>query len=274
MYQEITFYLLERPRSVSDMIRDLTDKDLSNIPEERSDQIPRIAGNWFREGSGYLWRLEDAGILHDRGRKYMIDRERFTELFVQSLDLQKVFPGHENIGEEAELEDAYSEFLDDYTLGGLKEELEEDIFQGITMAEIFQYHTWEEVLMAEEESDRRIAKRSLILDFWSSVHFSLISSIFKSREKNITDTLSEDRDHYFRWRKRRQRLNETSEGLGQKIVSQSGLEEDYHDRIVDSLGDKGAVMDEDETELLADVYLMAMNEGTELFEEYARYDHD
>ncbi|MDY6777266.1 MAG: hypothetical protein SVU32_01250, partial [Candidatus Nanohaloarchaea archaeon] len=93
MRDTILFFLLEGPKSISDMIRELTEKELSEYADKRQDQIPRIAGNWFRDG-GYISELREEGLIKDTGRQYAINKWSFTDRFVEQAGILQQFPEH------------------------------------------------------------------------------------------------------------------------------------------------------------------------------------
>lgn len=283
MESEILFYLLEQPRSVSDMIRALTRKELSDDADERAEQIPRIAGNWFKEGSGYLWRLQEEGKMRDVGRKYAVEREWLVDTFLERLGVPHCFDGFETRGREAPLNDAYASFLPDYRYGDLWQAVYEDVFQGERMAGLFAFDTWASPLFEPVADGRRILSRSLVLDFWSSVHLCLISSILVSRHDQLTG-LIDTGGEYFHWRNRRDRLEETTDAFREKVVGtlfpaaeremDGTFTDDRADAIASAFGTDGPVLPEDAAEVLAHVYLLSLEDGVGLFRQYSRYDHD
>lgn len=283
MEREILFYLLERPRSVSDMIRDLTEKELSDDAEERSEEIPRIAGNWFREGSGYLWRLREAGLIRDMGRRYAVERGELARRLLADLNADACFPHIDVHGDTAEVTDAYEHLVSVRTWGELKRRMRDEVLEGDTMADLFAFGTWRDILLDPVEDDRRVARYELGIGLLPAIHFIIVSSVLKSR-KTIVQGRLEDGDGYFHWKNRRDRLAATTDVLGDEIAramfpdARRDPEGRYSDTrvqtIVDGFGVVGADLDPDTLDLLADVYLLALDDGPTLFEQYARYDHD
>lgn len=283
MEQEILFYLLERPRSVSDMIRDLTEKELSEDAEERSEEIPRIAGNWFREGSGYLWRLQEAGLIRDMGRRYAVDRDELAERLLAHLDVDGCFPHIDVHGDTAEVTGAYENLVSVRTWGELKRRVRDEVLEGDTMADIFAFDTWRDILMAPVDDGRRIARAELTVAPLPAIHFMIVSSILKSRKTAVQEKIGME-DGYFHWKNRRDRLEATTDALGDEIAramfpgARRDAEGRYRDtkvqEISDAFGVIGADLDPGTVDLLADVYLLALDDGPTLFEQYARYDHD
>lgn len=280
----IRFYLLEQPRSVSDMIEELTSKELSDDAGKRSDEIPHIAGNWFREDSGYLWRLQDKDLIKDQGRQYAVDRDTLVEGLLSSINAQQCFSATEVRGEDAELDDAYSHILPDMTLRDLKSDLKEEVFTGPFMKELFDFQRWKDSLLSPETAEGRIASYRLELGFWPSVHFILLSTILASRKRHITETLEKDEEHYFEWRSRRQALEDSQEALQERLVHEHvpGTEKEEDgtfvpertQKLVEGFQDGPEKLKEDSTEILANLYLLSLNDGVELFNQYSRYDHD
>lgn len=265
------------------MIRALTVKELSADAGERSEQIPRIAGNWFKEESGYLWRLREDGVIKDVGRQYALDRERLAADFVADLDVQRCFPDHHERGKSALPSDAYRDLVGDMTWGGLQRRLAEEVFAGETMQELFRFDLWRETLLQQDEREHRISRYRLVLDFWSCVHYMVLSAVFTSRRRHLTERLNEQ-ESYFRWRNRRQRLDEARDELRHRLVRNCfpGAAQDVDGTYVDDtvqavaerFGRVGPVLSEDAADLLANVYLLSFHDGPALFEQYAKYDHE
>lgn len=270
------FYLLEKPRSISDMIKDITKKELSDDAEGRSKEIPSIAGNWFREGEGYIWKLKEEGLIKDIGRQYQIEIEEFLSRFFSSLGIQKCFPEYPFKGDKAEIKASYSKFIDHETLGEFKGKLISKIFSDETMAEVFEFGRWKDVLLREEENDRRTAKYYISADFWSVIHFILISSILKSRRSRIKEKLR-DGETYFLWRNRKEQLKKIRDYLADRIVErcfpweEGETMSDRTEDMKEAFGEKGVKLDEEATRLLGDLYLFSFNEGEPLFQQLVRH---
>jgi hypothetical protein len=278
----ITFYLLEQPRSVSDMIEDLTHKELGDDPDDRQEAIPRIAGNWFREGSGYLWHLEQDGIVRNSGRRYELDRDELVDRFISDLRLLRCFPDHDVHGDATVLKDAYTEIMPAYTLGEVRQRLKEDVFEGGMMADLFDFERWRDVLLVEYDQEGRIAAYRPVFTVWSAVHYALISSILKSRKSILKEYQQEEA--YFRWKNRREAFAETEDRLRERIISRCfpWAELDYEDRyrdervraVAEGFGKEGANLPGDVLSFLTDVYLMYLDDGVGLFEQRVKHDSE
>ncbi len=276
-------YLLAQPRSISDMIRDLTEKELSSVASIRSKEIPKIAGNWFKKESGYIWELREQGVINDVGRQYALDKEWLVEEFMNDLDLKDRFPAHAERGEAAALEPAYSGFMEEYTYGEFRRELREHLFSGELMADVFEFEMWQDVVTVPETDGRRIALYRPVFSFWSVVHLALLSSIVKSRRAQLTGRM-EERDKYFTWKNRRTRLGETEDALVQKAVHRcfpwaeqdvdGVFMDDRVERIASAFGQLGASLPASTVTFLGDVYLLSFADGVGLFEQRREADTD
>jgi|GEM_PF-5559703 len=278
----IRFYLLQKPRNVSDIIRDLTEKELSGDSDKRRGQIPRIAGNWFRENSGYIWKLKNRGHIKDSGRQYVINRDTLIDDFIKDMKLEACFNDYDVKGDRAELEDAYESLMEDVEFGEYKKKLMERLFSGSTMADIFEFEKWEGILTQDIDCDAKVFTQDLVLSFKSSIHFILTSSIFKSRKSTIEDKI-EGGESYFTWKNRLDRLKENESFLKRKIIKNTfpGKETDSEGRpknapaakLFDAFGESGVELDPNTVELLANMYLLYFKDGVELFDQYSKYDH-
>ncbi len=278
----IRFYLLERPRNVSDMIRDLTVKSLSESADKRRQEIPRIAGNWFREDTGYIWRLKERGHIKDSGKRYIINTEGLIEDLFADMELEKSFKEYDARGEDAMLKDPYRELMGDKTFHELKNSIKEAVFSGEKMARVFNFKKWKEFLTKETGSST-IFKYNLILGFKSSIHFVFISSILKSRKSMIEDKI-EGGESYFTWKNRLDRFKKNEEVLKRKIIKNifpytgtdsNGKPADKEaKKVFDAFDKAGESLDKDTLETLANMYLLFFKDGVELFDQYSKYDHD
>lgn len=283
MQEEIYLYLLARPRSVSDMIRALTDKRLSEDAAERRAQIPRIAGNWFKKESGYLWRLREAGRIRDQGKQWVVDRERLVEDVIAFLGVERAFPTVAVDGDDADVADAYHGLVGVRSLRELKQRLLADVFEGAVMEELFRWDTWGDVLFVPNEDERRIRTVDRVFDTLGTVHLILVSGIVKARRQQIRAAM-EDRNRYFAWKNRMTRLDATADAFAERVVERcfpwAGQEPDgtWQDRrmqrIVDAFGQMGGVVPDETLDVLADLYLLALEDGTGLFEQRAAYGGD
>lgn len=283
MEELIKLYLLERPRSISDMIRELTEKELSSAAEIRSTEIPKIAGNWFKKESGYIWRLRERGVINDVGRQYALNKNWLVDGFLDDLALKDRFPQHAERGDVAELEAAYTDFMPEYSLGEFKRELREHLFSGGLMADVFAFDDWKDVALVPETDGRRISLYRPVFDFWSFVHLGLLSSLLKSRREQLTAQMDAE-ERYFTWKNRRTRLRETQNLLVQKMMDRcfpwadqaadgAFLNEQAED-IASAVGHFGAELPQETLEFLGNVYLLYFDDGAGLFQQRREADAD
>lgn len=283
MEELLKFYLLERPRSVSDMIRDLTVKELSDDAAERSEQIPRIAGNWFKKETGYLWRLRESGRIVDQGRQYAWDKDTLVDGFMKDLGLYEHFPDRAVRSGDAEITDAYGRVTEKWRLEMFQRELRQKLFSGKMMQQVFAFQEWQDALLVPEGDGRRIATHRPLLDFWSAVHVMFLSAVFKSRKSQLR-ALMEERDQYFRWKNRSKRLEKTERAFLEQVIGScfpsveqaydGAYEQEQVQRLVEAFGEKGPVLGEETVELIGDVYLLALHDGVGLFEQQGKHDED
>ncbi len=276
-------YLLEGPRSVSDMLRDLTEKELSSAASLRQEEIPRMAGNWFKEDTGYIWRLREADVINDVGRQYALNKEWLVEGLVAFLGLRERFPEYDVRGETAKVEASYSNFMHEYTLKELKQEVREQLFSGSLMADLFTWEDWRDVMCVADERRNRVQLYRPALPFWTVVHMGFISSILVSRNAQLTE-LMEQEDQYFRWKSRREQLEETTETLVTRSLHSmfpaaerdpdGTFIDDHIQRIAECMKSTGVVLPEKTLELLSDLYLLSFDDGVGLFEQQTRQDED
>lgn len=278
----IRFYLLEGPHNTSDMIRDLTTKELSRNSEERRKQIPRIAGNWFRKNEGYIWELKDEDKVIDSGRRYNINKEGLIDEIINGMKIQECFPEYDVKGENAKLSNAYTKLLSEFTLKDLKEELERKVFTGSKMNRLFDFEKWKDYLLEKTENSKTIFKYQLRFDFMSIIHLILISSILKSRKSRIKEKI-EQGESYFSWKNRLDKLRENEDSLRKKILENSFPWIDLNSNgeptnkelkaVYDSFKEKSVELDEEATKTLTKLYLLYFKDGVELFDQYSKYDH-
>jgi len=283
MEELIKLYLLEQPRSISDMIRDLTEKELSSAAAIRSKEIPRIAGNWFKEDTGYIWTLREAGVINDVGRQYALDKDWLIEGLLADLNIKDRFPQHAERGDVAKLEPAYTQFMEEYTFGAFKQELREHLFSGDLMAAVFAFDAWQDAVTLPETDGRRITLYRPVFRFWSFVHIALLSSIVVSRRAQLTDRMA-DRDRYFTWKNRRERLRETENAFVRRTVhrcfpwaeqaADGGFVDDRVERIASAFGSIGGNLPAATVDFLGDVYLLSFDDGAGLFEQRREEDAD
>lgn len=276
-------YLLERPRSVSDMLADLTEKELSSSASLRRKEIPRMAGNWFKEDTGYIWRLKDEGVITDMGRQYALDKDWLVEEYLELLGVRDRFPEAAVRGDDAAIEASYSNFMHEYTLGELKEEMHDQLFSGNLMADLFAFEDWQDVALEADDRGNRVQLYRPVLSFWTVVHMGFVSSILMSRQEQLTE-LMEEHDQYFRWKARREQLEETTGELVTRSIhsmfpaAERDVEGSFVDEhiagIADAITDTGVVLPEQTLELISDLYLLSFDDGVGLFEQQSQQDDD
>lgn len=278
----IRFYLLEGPHNTSDMIQDLTTKELSSSSEQRREEIPRIAGNWFREKEGYIWKLKERNKITDSGRRYKINKDSLIDEIIGDMDIESCFPEYDAKGENAYLSNSYSKLLSGFTLQEFKKQLKEDVFTGEKMKKLFDPKRWENSLLGRNRNSKTVFKYHLRLDFISTVHLILISSVLKSRKSKIKDRI-EAGESYFSWKNRLDKLRENEDALRKKILencfpetsfsSDSCPENPKGKAIYESFKKEAVELDEKATEALTTLYLLYFKDGVELFDQYSKYDH-
>lgn len=283
MEELIKLYLLECPRSVSDMLRDLTEKKLSGVAALRSEQIPRMAGNWFKKDTGYLWRLQEQGVINDVGRQYALDKDWLVEGFIDVLGVRDRFPEHDVRGGSAAVEAAYSYIMPEYRLNGLKREMREQLFSGSLMKELFAFDRWQDAALIPETDGRRVQLYRPVLGFWTVVHIGFVSSLLVSRWARLTQLMDAE-DGYFRWKQRRERLEETQEALVKRVVhacfpdAVRGVGGEFGDeraqKLADAVREVGVELPEQTLELIGDLYLLSFNDGVGLFQQQTRQDDE
>jgi len=107
----------------------------------------------------------------------------------------------------------------------------------------------------------------------------LIYTLLKSRYTKLTGQMG-DHESYFQTRRRRDRLQETSQELRRRLVRCSfphaswegnGFEEATPDAIYQAGERPEYDFSMEQMDLLADIFLLSLDDGTTLFEQQARY---
>lgn len=284
MEELLKLYLLQEPRSVSAMIRDLTEKELPDDAAERREQIPRIAGNWFRAETGYLWRLQEDGVIQDRGRQYAIDKDWLVDELLTALNVYAAFPDRDERGDQAPLSPQAAELIGDWRLGKFKRRVRNEVFSGRVMEQVFDWEVWGPALTVPDDDGRTVQLYRPLFDTVAAVHLMLLAAVLGARRRDLTDWMDEEQDAYFRWKNRRDRLDTVHGEPVDRIVAQCfPWAETRHDgtypdervaTVVETFQGTGGSLPREPQQCLADLYLLSFQDSADLVRQRARHDED
>lgn len=284
MEELLTLYLLERPRSVSDMIRELTEKELPDDAGERREQIPRIAGNWFREDTGYLWRLQEQGVIQDRGRQYAIDKDWLVDRLLTALNVYAAFPDRGERGGQAPLSPQAAELIGDWRLGDFRDRVRGKVLSGRVMAQVFDWDVWGPVVTVPDEDGRTVRLYRPLFDVVSAVHLMLLAAVLGARRRVLTERMQAEQDAYFRWKNRRDRLDAVHDAVVDRVVAQcfpwaerradGTYVDDRVAAVAETVRGTGGSLPRETQACLADLYLLSFQDSADLVRQRARHDGD